>query len=253
MLVICPIFDRIELLPFYLTYYTRLGATQFVMALWNGRDNLLYELVQAYAGQYPIELRTSITCPVSKYNGPDESNGLNQILDEFRGKHEWYCVADLDEFYWFDGGRIFRQVIETCAQNCHLAVHGTFCDRFARGYSYPPIMQGQSLDATFPLICDVTRCHGGNDNKITLCHSSIKIESGHHYTSTKQIGWNMTEVHHFKWTEGILDRLRERDAFFHQQGMLWAGESKRFIGALEMAAYMEDPNYRTREARSLGV
>jgi hypothetical protein len=84
MLVICPIFDRCDLLPFYLRYYTRLGATQFVIALWNGDRNPLYEVLKPTPPGGRSTIRTSIECPVKDYNGPDESTGLNRIREEFK-------------------------------------------------------------------------------------------------------------------------------------------------------------------------
>lgn len=252
MLVICPIFDRVELLPFYLRYYERLGATQFVAAVWNGKQNPLCDLIERYATDYPIEIRTSIECPVNLYNGPAESNGLNKIVDEFRDRFPWYCLADLDEFCWFTGDRKLSQVAHEAEKKGYTAVHGTFFDRMARDYKLPSIRLLKDLDAVFPLVCDLTRVIGANYNKIPLSRSDLRVESGHHATSGNP-WYNQAEVHHFKWTEGLIERLRERDLYFHQQGMLWAAESQKFLSTLEKGAYLEEPAYCTREARKLRI
>jgi hypothetical protein len=250
MLVICPIFDRCDLLPFYLQYYSQLGATQFVMALWNGERNPVYEVVKSYS-QYPITIRTSIECLVKDYNGPDESTGLNRIRLEFKDRFPWYCLADLDEFCWF-GGKTMPEIIAEAEPQGYTAIHGVFFDRFARHGRFPPIRLLHSLDSTFPLVADVTRCLGANYNKIPLSRSDVAVESGHHYTKGRA-WWNQAEVHHFKWTEGILERLRERDMYFTAQGLPWSGESRKFLAAIQEDDFPTDSNYLWREARKLGI
>lgn len=251
MLVICPIFDRLELLPYYLRHYTRLGATQFVMAVWNGRDNKLCDILDVYKYEYPIAIRTSLVCDLKDYNGPSESIGLDVIVAEFAERFPWYCIADLDEFCYF-GGKTLPQVVEAAEAGGFTAVHGTFHDRFSNHpLNFPLIDPGTILDDLFPLVCDMTRCHGANFNKIPLA-KNLHVESGHHFTSGKA-QWNVAEVHHFKWSAGLLGRLRERDLYFTQQGLTWAHESSRFLHALTETDYLNERNYNVRPARKLGL
>lgn len=250
MLVICPIFDRCELLPFYLRYYGDLGASKFVVALWNGEKNPLYEVIKTYK-DWNLEIRTSIECAVKDYNGPDESTGLNKIVAEFKDAHPWYCLADLDEFCYF-GGRSLDQVVVQAEAKGHTAVHGTFYDRIARDGKFPPIRLLHSLDSTFPMACDLTRSLGANFNKVPLSRSDLLVESGHHW-SKGNIWWNQCEVHHFKWSEGLIERLRERDLYFTAQGLPWSGESARFLQVIQEDEYRDDPNFCYREARKLGI
>jgi hypothetical protein len=250
MLVICPIFDRCDLLSYYLRYYTRLGATQFVIALWNGDRNPLYEVLQSYAANWPVQIRTSIVCPVKDYNGPDESNGLNRIREEFQPRFQWYCLADLDEFCWFNG-MTMPEITAAADKGGFTAVHGYFFDRFARA-GYPPVPVNGSLDETFPMVCEATQRLGANYNKIPLSRSHVAVESGHHYTKGHACQANV-EVHHFKWTEGLVGRLRERDMYFTAQGLPWSGESRRFLQAVEDDDFRTNPVYNWREARKLGI
>lgn len=250
MLVICPIFDRCDLLPYYLQYYSRLGATQFVVALWNGEKNPLYEVIKAHSG-YDISIRTSLDCPVKDYNGPLESEGLNRIREEFRRPHQWYCLADLDEFCYF-GGRSLDRVVEEATAQGFTAVHGTFYDRVARDGQFPPVQPGKSLDSTFPMACDLTRCLGANFNKVPLSRFNVPVESGHHWTRGN-VWWNQAEVHHFKWSDGLMQRLRERDMYFTAQGLPWSGESAKFLRVIQEDEYRDDPNFCYREARQIGI
>jgi hypothetical protein len=250
MLVICPIFDRCDLLPFYLRYYSQLGATQFVVALWNGERNPVYEVIKTYS-QWPIEIRTSIECLVKDYNGPDESGGLNRIRKEFQEKFPWYCLADLDEFCWF-GGKTMPEIVAEAEAGGYTAIHGVFFDRFAANGRFPPIRLLHSLDATFPLVGDMTQRLGANFNKVPLSRSDVAVESGHHYTKGKC--WNnQVEVHHFKWTDGLVERLRERDLYFTAQGLPWSGESRRFLNVILEEEFYTDPKFSWRPARKLGI
>jgi hypothetical protein len=130
MLVICPIFDRLDLLPAYIRYYRQLGATHFILALWNGQANPLYQAACQFFG--PIAIRTSVECTIGQYNGPVEMPGLNQIVKEFSAYFRWYCLADLDEFCYF-GGRTMPEVVAEAEAKGFTAVHGVFHDRLARG------------------------------------------------------------------------------------------------------------------------
>lgn len=249
MLVVCPIFDRCDLLPFYLRYYTRLGATQFVVALWNGDRNPLYEVIKSFT-DWPIEIRTSIECLVKDYNGPDESTGLNRIREEFAPRFPWYCLADLDEFCFF-GGATMPAIIAEAEKDGYTAIHGVFYDRFAKD-GYPVIPRDGTLDATFPMMADATRVLGANHNKVPLSRSDVAVESGHHFTKGNA-WWNKVEVHHFKWTDGLMGRLRERDRYFTAQGLPWSGESRKFLQAVEDDEFRTIAAYRWREARKIGI
>jgi hypothetical protein len=248
MLVICPIFDRCDLLPFYLRYYTRLGATQFVIALWNGERNPVYEVIKTYT-DWPIEIRTSIECLVKDYNGPDESAGLNRIREEFASRFSWYCLADLDEFCYF--GTTMPALVAEAEKEGFTAIHGVFYDRFAKD-GYPPIPQNDTLDNAFPMMADVSRVIGANHNKIPLSRIDVAVESGHHFTSGNG-WWNKIEVHHFKWTAGLVGRLRERDMYFTAQGLAWSGESRKLLQAIEDDDFRRRPVYRWRVARKIGI
>jgi hypothetical protein len=187
---------------------------------------------------------------VKDYNGPDESTGLNRIREEFQRHSSWYCLADLDEFCWFNG-MTMPEITAAAEKSEFTAIHGYFFDRFAKE-GYPPIPINGSLDETFPMTCEATQRLGANHNKIPLSRSDVAVESGHHYTKGRACRANV-EVHHFKWTEGLTARLRERDLYFTAQGLPWSGESRRFLQAVEDDAFRTDPAYNWREARKIGI
>jgi hypothetical protein len=225
-----------------------LGATQFVVALWNGERNPVYEVIRSYT-QWPIEIRTSIECLVKDYNGPDESSGLNCIRNEFKDRFPWYCLADLDEFCRFNG-MTMPEIVAAAEKENYTAIHGVFYDRFAHK-GYPRIRQNKTLDETFPMMADATRLLGANHNKIPLSRSDVAVESGHHYTKG-HAWWNQVEVHHFKWTDGLMGRLKERDMYFTAQGLPWSGESRRFLQAVQNDDFRTS-DFRFREARKIGI
>lgn len=252
MLVICPIFDRIELLPFYLRHYTNLGATQFVFAVWNGETNPLWHRIDDWKFDYPIELRKSVECPIESYNGPSETVGLNRMREEFRKTHDWFCVADLDEFCWFKDGASMRAVAGEADMAGFSSVHGFFHDRFARDLSFPAIDPSKTLDEQFPLRADATGWHGANTNKVCLARTNVPILSGHH-GATGAIWMNQIEVHHFKWTQGVEARLQERFKHLTGQGVHWAYESGSFLKAIAEGKFRPDTECNWQEARKIGI
>ncbi len=99
MLVIVPICDRIKLLPFFLKYYTSIGATQFEVALYNGEQSPFFEQIISYKADYNIGVRPSIVCDIDDYSGTLVAPVLNEIRKEYARKFAWFCIADLDEFH----------------------------------------------------------------------------------------------------------------------------------------------------------
>src|ERR1041385_6881970 len=110
MLMIFPVCDRVELLPYFLRYYQAMGATQFVCGLYNGKRNRLDKSIAAFESHYHLHIRTSVTCNRDRFSPVNEALGLNAIREEFAGPFGWYGIADLDEFHYFGGRTIPEQI-----------------------------------------------------------------------------------------------------------------------------------------------
>jgi hypothetical protein len=217
MMVIFPVFGKANLLPYFLRYYTSIGATRFLCALYQGEKNPLYEQIFSYEANYELKVVASTHCARSRFSSIPEAVGLNKIRERFLKSRDWYCMADLDEFHYF-GGASLLEVSREAQRRGYSAVHGRFVDRITKDGSLPPI--GGVLDERFPLGCNLTACIGLNCNKIMLARSHVIINPGHHNTRAKT--WqDITQVHHFKWNRGVAEDIDDRYRRYKSQGMSW--------------------------------
>lgn len=251
MIVIVAICDRISLLPHFLSYYSRIGGTRFIVALYNGDKNPLYKEVEAFNRYYDLHIRPSIICPWEEFNGPREARGLNLIREEFSPKDGWYCAADLDEFVYREG-KTLPEIVAEAESAGYEAVHGEFLDRISSTGKLVPV--GDLLDECFPLCCNLSRHGGVTMSKIPLARSHLEIWSGRHRVGTKMCWYNATEIHHFKWTSEIRNVLEVRYKSYVAQRLPWAEESKRFLDVTATGGIdVSDPKFNVRPAALLGV
>lgn len=260
--LIVPIDNRIDLLPYHAEYYAKLGFTNFVYALWNGEKNPIYpEIVHAWAKAVPpeccINIRPSIVCDYDHYNGPSETPGLNTIRMEFVKHEDWYCVADLDEFYHF-GGKNVEQTIQELEAGDYLALHGKFYNRVSRDGSFstiPPYDPGKTtLDDLFPMTADLDKVTKHGQTKISFARLT-GIRTGHHYATLPpdKILWDSMQVHHFKWNGDLLGLLEKRYKAYSSQSLSWAYETKDFMDFFQQPDWIKDPRLNTREAVRIGI
>ncbi|MCW5555108.1 MAG: hypothetical protein KIS67_23455 [Verrucomicrobiae bacterium] len=250
MIVIFPVCDRIKLLPYFLRYYSSLGADEFACALYNGRKNPLFEEILSFRTQYNLHIDTSVACCFESYRGAHEVKGLNVIRETYASKARWYCIADLDEFHFFNGKNLM-DIASEAEQAGYEAVHGIFFDRIAADGTFPEI-QG-SLDNTFPMVCDLSRCAGLACRKITMAKGHVQITAGHHSVEAN-IWRNVAQVHHFKWSAGVYEMMVDKYRRYKSQGLPWATHQlPRLLELIENGVDLSNPKLNTREAARLGI
>jgi hypothetical protein len=250
MLVIFSIYNRISLLPYFLRYYSSIGATRFECALYQGEKSRFYDDILKFKSKYDLHVRMSTNCPVHKFRGLSEVPALNAIRKEFASKFSWYCIADLDEFHFFNG-KTLSQVVEEAEEKGYDAIHGVFFDRISADGRFLKV-KGR-LDKTFPLVCHLTSLAGLRSDKVVLAKSHIEIFSGHHDVLSAKVWRNGAEVHHFKWTEGAdevvsntLIRIRkQRLPYVPHMGRLWSMTRHRID--------VSDPRLSLRKASPIGI
>jgi hypothetical protein len=176
--------------------------------------------------------------------------GLNQVRKELAEKFHWYCIADLDEFHFFNGLKI-STVVRHAEQHGYQAIGGRLVDRIAANGTFPEIRG--SLDRCFPLGSDLTRSTGACHSKIALAKSHVEIAPGHHDAQAK-IAWGSVETHHFKWHRGIHEIIKIRYKNYLRQGMPWAEkEYPRQLKMIEEGVNLTDPKLNLHKAHKLGV
>lgn len=257
MTIITPICDRIELLPFYLQYYQRQGVERFVVALYNGRKSPLHGVICCIGNQIKVDLhiRPSVICPLPELSGPKETPGINLIRQEFIRPDEWFAIADLDEFIRPLRCSNLVDLASKAIASDYTAVHGPMVDRIAATGQFPAIDPDNTLDEQFPFQCDLTEACGAMSSKIFLSRGDLEVTNGHHWLNNGNVSIlrDGGEVHHFKWTSGIIGRLQNRLKHFREQRLPWAEESARLLKVIENGINLTDHNLKVRIAQSLGI
>lgn len=230
MLVVFTVKDRIKLLPYFLAYYQKIGATRFLCCLASGTGNPLYPEIEAWKGKVDLEIRPTVDDHPNVWCGPAEQGAIEAIRRTI--PEPWHIIADLDEFYWLPPGmklQDMRKMLEDGgfdASTCHLR------DRISDTLRL--VDPGPVLDQTYPLVCNITSLVGGCMNKVALVKSSVPIGSGHHGLVERRPTLAWGEYHHFKWLPGVLDLVVERSKNFERLGLSWYAEG------LKTAALFQD-------------
>jgi hypothetical protein len=140
--------------------------------------------------------------------------GLNRrLIRELMAGHpdDWWIVADLDEFQCYDQPLV--AVVDLCERSGHDYVEGAFLDRVALdGALTGP--DARPLDEQYPLAGSLTNpLMGGKPVKVTLARGDVVLDYGQHRAlagrpvPAEEV---YAQVHHFKWTGSVLERLARR-------------------------------------------
>lgn len=132
--------------------------------------------------------------------------------------HDWWVVADLDEFHVYD--RPLAEVISYCEDNRRDYVSGAMLDRLAPDGELRDVAPygGQSIWEQYPLAGLITfGVLRALPTKVTLARGTVELDYGQHRA------WNghpvrsdvlYPQVHHFKWTSSVQARLKKRAAAY---------------------------------------
>lgn len=258
--LIVPIDDRIELLPYFIEYYTRMGFRKFIFCLWNGLDNPCLPGVESVWRKQGPRLgvrwiRETARTEYNAHNGAAEIPGLNRAREELIDPSGWYCCADLDEFYWFTEPDIIGAMENYGAQACG----GVFFDRVAGDGTFPeiPPYDGKPhLDDLFPCTTTLTEAntYRATPTKIAIARGNVTIHSGHHGVDADvKVLQDTVEVHHFKWHAGVIDLLPRRLEAYRSQKLGWSEESLYFQELFKDPDWCQRPELHIRLARRLGI
>jgi hypothetical protein len=159
---------------------------------------------------------------------------VNQFLyHEARHAHpdDWFLLADADEFQEYPCE--IHDLLETLAEERYDYVEGCLIDRVAKDGRFPKIVKDQPIESQFPLGGLITfPLLGGDMRKVVAVRGLLPVVSGQHF-ALGGIGCPRERlyipVHHFKWSAGITERLRERAKFYRDnQDAIWI-ESDRLV------------------------
>lgn len=164
---------------------------------------------------------------------------------------DWHILADQDELQVYPVPLLELESI--CDKKGFHYVYGCWVDRIAADGRFPEIDPRLPLWDQFPVGAFLSYPIGAADpRKVVLARSDVDVCVGQH------LAWNgrgcpisevLVQVHHFKWTGGIIAELESRAELLKQRGYRFHVESARF------AKYFKENNGRAplRDPRILAA
>jgi len=221
--------DYTEMFPAMLAYYRALGVDHIhVHARGRAHDDpeleRIVEAVKAAGGRiatmtlgdWAVSLTTSLY-DLTRRQFPDD----------------WFLVADPDEFQVYPDG--LREAIGRCVEKGYEYIEGCFVDRVGDGGRLCAIDPAREVWENFPMAGFVTGpvC-GGAVNKVVATRGPVKMSPGQHRPLGGRgcpVGEQYAQVHHFKWIEGLVEKLEARVKVNREKGgnVRYSHECERFI------------------------
>jgi hypothetical protein len=219
--------DHVELLALMLAHYRALGIESFSVNV-NVRDandpcvRRVEEIVRAFGTR------------INSVTAGEWLHGSNRAIyrrarEEF--PDDWFVLADCDELQaWPDD---LRSVLAWCERRGYDHVEGCFVDRLARDGDFPAYRAGVPLAEQYPLGAHLSYpLAGANPCKVVAAKGRVALGPGQHFADGGTVcpaSDVYVPVHHFKWTDGIVERLRRRAASRARAGDPYWDESARVV------------------------
>ncbi len=204
------------MLPHMISYYQDLVDEIYVIAyLQNEKDPVLEE-IKSY-GITPHRIVVD-----KQFNWERVTELYNET--KLEKPDEWWIVADDDELHLYP--KHPREIIQECEENGWEFVTGGFLDRIGKNGTLPEINPESDIWKEFPLAGFFRYpISGACPNKVCLMKGKVKVSNGQHYVlfnnktvwgveGTKHrkrypVSKGLVQVHHFKWDNTVIDRLRQ--------------------------------------------
>ncbi len=217
--------DGLPLLNQWIAHYRRLGILSINMRIVLHTQHRHHQKLD----HARLRLRAEGIEPRRLWHGPfssDENYHYRKWIwqDCQLGQDDWFVIADSDECHQFD--RSLEDTLAECNQAGINAIEGRLIDRIDRNGAMPTVDPQQSLDEQFPLYSRLTATElDMNDLKI-VAHKRTTFAGRMHRANhgiapeygSPTIRRDACDIHHFKWTSGVLDRMKCRAAYYASIG-----------------------------------
>lgn len=208
-----------------LKHYVKLGVESFVINVHLTRkDDPILEEIRSITKDFGA--------PIASVSVGNWLEVLRRVYRESRARypHDWHILADQDEFQVYP--MKLSEVEVVCRENGYDYVCGCWVDRLAADGGFPSLNASPSIWEQFPVGAFLSYPVGAADpRKVVLAKSNVDVCVGQH------LAWNgracpvsqiFVQVHHFKWTGGIIAELEARAKLLKQGGYGFHIESSRF-------------------------
>jgi len=206
--------ENTHILPHMLKHYEDSIDKAYVAVYGQSEDDGILEEIE----ELGIEPFMVLTEP--KYNWERVTEIYNTVKQT--KPNDWWIVSDDDELQVYP--EPIEDIIENCERNGYEFVTGGFLDRIGIDGTFPKVTRETDLHKAFPLAgffrYPMSRAC---PNKVTLMKGYQNVTSGQHYASFNDgsNSWGtkhrrrmpieecFTQVHHFKWDETCIDRIKK--------------------------------------------
>lgn len=195
------------LLSHLVAHYRALGVESFrLIRHAESADEPAFDEIAQYARESGVPL-------FHTHLGPWDDHLHGRLMTTAMDDHpdDWFILADLDEFHVYD--RPLPDLVALCEREGREHVCGCFVDRLGPGGTLPPVEPGP-LWPQFPLAGAITsRLVSAPTVKIGLTLGRLGTGGGHHGVPGRTglpREQSYIQVHHFKWTDSLMPRMRRR-------------------------------------------
>jgi hypothetical protein len=182
------------------------------------------------------------------------TNLYNEV--KLRYKNDWWVVSDIDEFQLYPKDNLQRLILD-CEFNGWDIVRGGFVDRIGNGGTFPKINNDESIWKQLPVMGFFRYPMSyACPNKVCVMRGYVTVTNGQHYakiddhTTWRWQGWNhpliapinthSVQVHHFKWDETSIDRIKK--VADTNKDYSYSSEYMRMYKELEKSKFLIDLN-----------
>jgi hypothetical protein len=217
----------IDVLPHMLGHYKQLGVQSLIIHLHTSscHDELI-EKARSIVKMYDTDLASITVIPWS-----ENINPLLYRMSQMKAPTDWFVLADQDELQRYPD--TLFDALRYCEEKGYDYLEGAFVDRLSADGTLRPVTADESIWEQFPLGgCISGAVLGAVINKVVAAKGHVRIARGqHHAYSGRRCPPSelYIPVHHFKWVEGLIARLKARVEIYKRlDEQLWM-ESARFI------------------------
>ena len=221
--------DNLDMLPHFIDHYQELGVEHFHIIIHapNDEKNFYWHATEILSF-YKIEPTLIYR---GRWDGQIGTELINRIKKSF--PEDWFIVADIDELQ-IHPEPIWQRILHLqYSQKPYLT--GVFVDRISIDGALQPIIPNLSIWKQFPMAGFVSfPLAGATPYKITVCRGDIELSLGQHGIIDPKYKWPIkgkieTQVHHFKWSQNLLNNLKTRQEKLTKSIQLLNGGDQSYI------------------------
>jgi hypothetical protein len=201
----------------YLNFVDEINYVVYETDLYPSLANEIKEIVESYINVKIVKIVKDRTFDWGR---------VTELYNEVKltKPNDWWVVADIDEFHLYPENSL-NLLISDCDKNGWDVVRGGFVDRIGIDGGFPKLLNEINIFKQYPTLSFFRYpLSYACPNKICVCKGYVEVTDGQHYAkinglvTSKWQGWGhpliapietySVQVHHFKWDETCIERIK---------------------------------------------